>query len=73
MNNGISISTNIICKLATTNNAINAVGGDTEIFEKIEKVNNAIEEVGKIRGTSQKTLNDNYIIRKPKTLVIKND
>lgn len=73
MNNGVSISTNIICKLATTNNAINAVGGDTEIFEKIEKVNNAIEEVGKIRGTSQANMTNSYIIRKPKKLVIKND
>lgn len=65
MNNGVSISTNIICKLATTNNAIDAVGGDTEIFDKIEKVNNAIEEVGKIRGTSKATMNNSYIIRKP--------
>jgi len=65
MNNGVSISTNIICKLATTNNVINAVGGDTEIFDKIEKVNNAIEEVGKIRGTSKTTMNNSYIIRKP--------
>jgi hypothetical protein len=73
MNKGVSISTNIICKLATTNNAINAVGGDTEIFDKIEKVNNAIEEVGKIRGTSKATMNNSYIIRKPKKLVIKND
>ena len=66
MNNGVSISTNIICKLATTNNVINAVGGDTEIFDKIEKVNNAIEEVGKIRGTSKTTMNNSYIIRNPK-------
>jgi hypothetical protein len=73
MNNGVSISTNIICKLATTNIAIDAVGGDTEIFDKIEKVNNAIEEVGKIRGTSKATMNNSYIIRKPKKLVIKND
>ena len=73
MNKGVSISTNIICKLATTNNAIDAVGGDTEIFDKIEKVNNAIEEVGKIRGTSKATMNNSYVIRKPKKLVIKND
>jgi len=73
MNNGVSISTNIICKLATTNNAIDAVGGDTEIFDKIEKVNNAIEEVGKIRGTSKATMNNSYIIRKTKKMVIKND
>jgi hypothetical protein len=66
MNKGVSISTNIICKLATTNNAINAVGGDTEIFDKIDKVNNAIEEVGKIRGTSQANMTNSYIIRKPK-------
>jgi hypothetical protein len=65
MNKGVSISTNIICKLATTNNAIDAVGGDTEIFDKIEKVNNAIEEVGKIRGTSKATMTNSYIIRKP--------
>lgn len=66
MNKGISISTNIICKLALTNNVINSVDGDTEIFEKIEKVNNAIEEIGKIRGTSQANMTNSYIIRKPK-------
>jgi hypothetical protein len=66
MNNGVSISTNIICKLATTNNAINAVGGDTEIFEKIERVNTAIQEIGSIRGTSQATMSNSYIIRNPK-------
>tara|TARA_R110000803_G_scaffold203720_1_gene269423 strand:+ start:72 stop:1067 length:996 start_codon:yes stop_codon:yes gene_type:complete len=63
MNNGVSISTNIICKVANTNNILNAVGGDTEIFDKIEKVNNAMEETGKIRGTSKKTIESNYTLR----------
>lgn len=73
MNNGVSISTNIICKIANTNNAINAVGGDTEIFDKIEKVNAVMEETGKIRGTSKNVIENNYTIRKPKKLIIKND
>jgi hypothetical protein len=61
-NNGISISTNIICKIATTDKIYEAVS-DTEIFDKIEKVNTVIKEVGKIRGTSKSTMETNYIIR----------
>lgn len=72
-NDGVSISTNIICKLGATQKVVDAVGGDNEIYEKIEKVNKAMEEVGKVRGTSQAIINNNYIIRKQPTLVVKKE
>ena len=60
-NDGISISTNIICKLATTN-AVKQVGGD-DIIEKLDDVNDVLETIGEIRGTNKDTLINNYIKR----------
>ena len=52
-NNDIPISTNIICKLATSNIDVN----------EFDNAFNTIQHIGKIRGTSVKTLINNYIIR----------
>ena len=61
VNNGVSISTNIICKIATTY-AVKQEGGE-DIIEKLDAVNDVLETIGGIRGTNKETLMNNYLKR----------